>query len=1056
MAKLLFHIARWCYIHHKRVVAGWLIALCAIAGVALSIQKGFSESFAMREVPSSHATKLMLEKFPGTKHPIDTAGVNVVFEAPEGQRLDQPEYMAAMDQTVEAIKNNVKDLGNTERLMNPIALNDNLHKKIITQLTSKGIPESTAKEDADNLRMVSQDGRYGTMYFEYDVPIPADVTKEDRQAVVDALQISRDAGLKAEAGGPGFGEPVAVEPFSEVAGIVVGLLILLWVFRSWVASFFPLVTAVVGVSIGTLLTLGGTAFAQLNTITPTLGMMIGLAVGIDYALFIMSRFRDELKEGRSREDAIGLATGTAGSAVVFAGLTVIIALVALRLAGIPFLAYMGYAAAATVGVSVLVAISFLPAMLGWARNKVFKREVEWGHRIQDARAHQRQIRGGIDGNRDSVRFWKSNSQHGPKESLGTKWVKLIHKAPGLAIIVVFLLLGALTLPAMKLELALPSDKTGNVDTTQRKAAEMLEEGFGAGRNSPFLAVVNADNVNENSPALEMFVRSQADVPRHEAAMRASFLYTVQQMSANIEVKHAQLLAMSPDGTTAQIVITPIGGPTEKRTVDLIKGLREQQREIQAETGVDMGITGFTAIQQDVTDQLSEAMPIYLGLVVGLALLLLMMVFRSLMVPLIAATGFLLSVGAAFGVTVLVWQEGLWNIWPSPGPLISFMPIFLIGVTFGLAMDYQVFIVSRMRERFASQKRKIKKMNDPNQEPFMAPNSSYTLTEDSVIGGFGMGASVVTAAALIMIGVFISFVFQPLPFIRIFGFALGAGVLFDAFLIRMTLVPALMMIAGRSTWYMPRWLDKVLPTVDVEGEALEKAYEAGEIGDVAKHREGSQVSEMHDETAVRGKRRRRRKKRGLLKSRRRARQRSSEEVREDVADTNDATSAGTTARLASAAGAGAGGSTLTSGNPYEQRVFDTWSDADDDRGYRHVGHDDFADDGDRGHRHVEHADFAGVDNRGYRPAEHNDFEDSGHGEIQRDSDSAYGFEHRHGSEFDGEHANSRTTADYDDDYVPRHAKAEDYDDSDFEGEAAFDFYSGQTQTFEIPRRDNHRQ
>lgn len=945
MAKLLFHIARWCYINHKRVVAGWLLAMFAIAGLALSMQKGFSESFAMREVPSSHATKLMLEKFPGTKHPIDTAGVNVVFEAPEGQRLDQPEYMAAMDQTVEAIKQNVDDLGNTDRLMNPVALNDNVRNQIVTQLTGNGVPEATANEDAANLRMFSEDGRYGTMYFEYDVPIPADVTKEDREAVVDAMQISRDAGLQVEAGGPGFGEPIAVEPISEIAGIIVAMLILLWVFRSWVASFFPLVTAVVGVAIGTLLTLWGTAIAQLNTITPTLGMMIGLAVGIDYALFIMSRFRDELKEGRSREDAIGLAAGTAGSAVVFAGLTVIIALVALMLAGIPFLAYMGYAAAATVGVSVLVAISFLPAILGWARNKVFKREVEWGHRIQEARAHGRELDvDDVASDKDDAtssrrnRSWitkrranngEKGKGYGQQDSLGTKWVKLIHKAPGMAIAVVFLLLGALTLPAMNLELALPSDKTGNVDTTQRKAAEMLEDGFGAGRNSPFLAVVNAENVDENSPALEMFVRGQADVPRHEAAMKASFLYTVQQMSANIEVKHAQLLAMSPDGTTAQIVITPMGGPTEKRTVELIKGLREQQREIQAETNVDMGITGFTAIQQDVTDQLSAAMPIYLGLVVGLALLLLMMVFRSLMVPLIAATGFLLSVGAAFGVTVLVWQEGLWDIWHSPGPLISFMPIFLIGVTFGLAMDYQVFIVSRMRERFASQKRKLEKMNDPNQEPFMAPNSRYTLTEDSVIGGFGMGAAVVTAAALIMIGVFISFVFQPLPFIRIFGFALGAGVLFDAFLIRMTVVPALMMISGRSTWYMPRWLDKVLPTVDVEGEALEKAYEAGEIGDVAKHQggkkraAGSRAAGAGVGAAAAGA-----GAAGAAGTAVLTRDKRSDHA--DDAEYGDYADNAEQKRAQNFAGGDA--------HRYEQNVFDTWSDADDrDAGYDESEH-----------------------------------------------------------------------------------------------------------------------
>ena len=407
------------------------------------------------------------------------------------------------------------------------------------------------------------------------------------------------------------------------------------------------------------------------------------------------------------------------------------------------------------------------------------------------------------------------------DSWGTKWVKLVQRAPGISFAIVVAILVALTLPVMNLQLSLPSDKTSVVDSTQRKSAEMTEEGFGPGRNAPILVVVNADDVQSDSPALETLVSAQGEGDRTQAAQRASFLYTVERMGANVDVRHAQLVGQSEDGSAAQILVTPEWGPTDGRTVQLIHALRAQQAEIESETGVEMGITGLTPIQQDVTDSLSKAMPIYLALVVGLALVLLMMVFRSLAVPLIAASGFLLSVGAAFGVTVLVWQEGLWGLWDSPGPLISFMPIFLIGVTFGLAMDYQVFIVSRMRERFVQQRNRLRNGGEWN--------SKDSLVEDSVIGGFGLGARVVTVAALIMIGVFASFVFQPLPFIQIFGFALGAGVLFDAFFIRMTVVPALMILMGRFTWYMPKWLDKLLPTVDVEGAALEKAFESGELG-----------------------------------------------------------------------------------------------------------------------------------------------------------------------------------------------------------------------------------
>ena len=800
MAKFLFKLARYCYTHGKRIIAVWLLLLVGVGAVALSFQKGFNDIFEISDMPSTKATELLIEKFPGTENPAAAATVNLVFEAPEGQRLDQPEYMQAMDKTVESIRDNVPDLGADLQLNNPVTMNGELQKQLTKQLTDQGLPEVAAQADAENLRTFSEDGRYGTASFDFDVDLPADVTDEDRQAVYDAIQISRDAGLEVEVGGPGFGDPIAVEPISEVMGLVVALIILFVMFRSFLTASFPLVTAVVGVGLGALITVGATAFIPLNSMTPTLGIMLGLAVGIDYALFIMARFRDELREGRDRLDAIGLAVGTAGSAVVFAGLTVIIALVGMRLANIPFLSYMGYAAAATVLISVLVALTFLPAILGLAGKRVFKSDANLGH---------------------SRHVEKAEPVKSERESWGTKWVKMVQRAPGISFAIVVAILVSLTLPVMNLQLSLPSDKTSVVESTQRKSAEMIEEGFGAGRNAPILVVVNADEADENSPALETLVSAQDERDRKKAAQRASFLYTVERMGANVDVRHAQLAGQSEDGSAAQILVTPEWGPTDQRTVQLIHALRSQQAEIEAETGVEMGITGLTPIQQDVTDSLSKAMPIYLALVVGLALVLLMMVFRSLAVPLIAASGFLLSVGAAFGVTVLFWQEGLWGLWDSPGPLISFMPIFLIGVTFGLAMDYQVFIVSRMRERYVQQRNRLRDGGEWDNE--------NSLVDDSVVGGFGLGARVVTVAALIMIGVFASFVFQPLPFIQIFGFALGAGVLFDAFFVRMTVVPALMMIFGRFTWYMPKWLDKLLPTVDVEGAALEKAFESGELG-----------------------------------------------------------------------------------------------------------------------------------------------------------------------------------------------------------------------------------
>ena len=883
MAKILFNLGRWSYLHKKRVIAAWLLLFVGIAAAALGFQKGFNDVFEIKDVPSTHATEMLQEKFPGTKNPAESTDVNIVFGAPEGKKLEDPELMAAMDETVASLKNNVPDFKEGMQFGNPVELNDKLGKMLVDQMTKQGMPKATAQSDAENLRMYSADGRYGTMSFSYDVPLPADVTDEDRQAVYDAIQISRDAGMDVEVGGPGFGDPIAVEPISEIAGVVVALIILLFTFGSLLVAGLPLVTAIVGVGIGALVTVGATAVLPLNSITPTLGLMIGLAVGIDYALFIMSRYRDELRQGRSRPDAIGLAAGTAGSAVVFAGLTVTIALVGLRLANIPFLSYMGYFAAISVMVAVVVALTFLPALLGACGSRVFRKDATFGAQYASALVGEDSAHGyftgGPAGRGRAVRVDRDDGADGDeagagasaahavvrgerqragdgqrKQGLAGRWIRLVYSFPGISIAVVMLVLAALTLPALNLQLSLPNDKTSNVDSTQRKSAEMLEEGFGPGRNAPFLVVVNGENANPDSPALATYIQGQADAQgagdsraaegeggdapdapgaapgqgaegaeagqgagdKTKAAAQASFIYAMENLGSNIHVKHAQLIGQSEDGLAAQLLITPVGGPTEESTATLIHALRGQQNVIEQETGVDMGITGLIPIQQDVTDQLSDAMPIYLLLVVGLALVLLLMIFRSITVPIMAALGFLLSVGGAFGLTVLVWQEGWAGLWSSPGPLISFMPIFLIGVTFGLAMDYQMFIVSRMRERF-------------KHESFEAAKTSkYTPVEDSVIFGFGMGAKVVTVAALIMIGVFASFVFQPLPFVQIFGFALGAAVLFDAFLVRMTFIPAMMVLLGKATWYMPKWLDRILPTFDVEGSQLERDFRSGAI------------------------------------------------------------------------------------------------------------------------------------------------------------------------------------------------------------------------------------
>ncbi|MHC2849440.1 putative drug exporter of the RND superfamily [Corynebacterium mucifaciens] len=789
VARLLYTLGRWSYLHKWRVIVAWLLLLGATAAGALSLMKPFTDEFAIEGTPAINALDTVAENFPDAGNVATAPSVNVVFAAPEGQRLDSPANMAAMDRTVGYIRDHLGVEG--QRFGNPVQVNEELQRTVVDQMAEMGMPEERARADAYNLRMVSDDGRIGYTTFDFDAASSMSVEQADRDVVNEAMQIGRDAGLQVEAGGAGFGEPIAVKTTSELVGLAVAFVVLVVTFGSLAASVIPLISAVVGVGIGALLVLLTTHWVELNNVTPVLAVMIGLAVGIDYALFILSRFRQEARN-LPPDEAAGMAVGTAGSSVVFAGTTVFTALVALALAGIEFLTWMGLAAAATVAVSVLVALTLVPALLGVWGSKAFAGKVP-----------------GVAGNPGPG---SRPAKDLDRNSMGRRWVRFVEKAPGLVMAVVVLGLGALTVPVLDLEMALPSDTTSNRDTTQRKSADLMAEGFGPGVNAPLLLVVDAHSVDPDAEILQPYMDAIPDEAGGDAekAALASFLYAVGEVGSAGGIQHAQLIAANEDLTAAQILATPDGGPEEQRTLAVAHGVRDVTAQVEDATGVDVGLTGLTAVQMDITEELAEAMPLYLAIVVGLAIVLLMVVFRSIVVPLVAGLGFLLSVGAAFGVTVLVFQEGVAGLVNTPGPILSFLPIFMIGVTFGLAMDYQVFLVTRIREAY------VKARDRGGVDTLRA-------VHESTVEGFAQGARVVTAAAIIMIAVFIAFLDQPLPFIQIFGFALGVAVLFDAFFIRMALVPATMYILGRSTWWMPAWLDRILPEVDVEGTELEKEH-----------------------------------------------------------------------------------------------------------------------------------------------------------------------------------------------------------------------------------------
>ena len=794
MAKFLYRLGLFSFRHSWSGIIAWLVILAASVGAALSLSGSFTGDFEIDDTPTIDTTKRVVELFPEDGNPAAAATVNLVFQAPEGEKLSDPENTAAIDEVIASLEENLV-IENEMRFGNPVTLSPELVETVERLGVEQGLPEETARLDAQHLRLLNDDETIGWTTFKFDAPNAYEVQPEQYDAVYQAMDIGRDAGLTVEASGEGFGDPIEIELSNEWIGLSIAFIVLVVTFGSMIAAILPIITAIVAVAIGALWVITATGFAELNDMTPVLALMVGLAVGIDYALFVMSRYRSE-QQRLPNDKAIALACGTAGSSVVFAGLTNFIALAMLWVAQIEFLTAMGLAAAATVALATVVPLTLLPAILGLLGDRSF------GFALPGIAGRPRR---------------NGKVKQGP--TLGRRWVGLVQRFPAVMLLLVVLGMGAAATPLTRLELALPNDTTGNPETTQRKAADLKAEGFGPGTNGPLLTLVDAHTVNEDAAALQTMIELQGDaeeLTREDKAARASYLYTVNQINTLSAVDHAQLVALADDGRAAQILVTPKTGPADPATVDLVENLNRINAEVERATGVSVGLTGLTAVQADITERLAQVMPVYLAVVVGVAVLLLIMVFRSLLVPLVAGAGFLLSVGAAFGVTVLFWQEGLGGFVAAPGPLISFMPIFLIGLTFGLAMDYQIFLVTRMREAFAATHgdglQKFAR-HDPDAR-------DYNQIDYSTIAGFSQGARVVTAAAVIMIAVFVGFIGQPLPFISIFGFALGVAVLFDAFFIRMTFVPAAMFLMGRGNWWWPRWLDKIIPHLDVEGSSLE--------------------------------------------------------------------------------------------------------------------------------------------------------------------------------------------------------------------------------------------
>ncbi|WP_125610443.1 MMPL family transporter [Specibacter cremeus] len=626
--------------------------------------------------------------------------------------------------------------------------------------------ERTARASS-GVRFVSQNGQAAIAQLQFTVAVNA-VTPAERQHVQDVINKATDAGVTVNYSKDITEDVSALFGFAEVAGVVVAAVVLLIMLGTLVAVGLPLLMALIGVGVGVGGTFALTGVIDMSSISPMLALMLGLAVGIDYSLFIINRHRQQLLAGKDVKESIALATGTSGNAVLFAGLTVVIALAALAVTGLPFLAVLGLAAAATVAVAVVIALTLTPALLSLIGPRIISRR-KW------LATAQRQDRND-DGEPASAGHLTAAG------GSGRGWGRFVTRRPVLTLVVAVAALAAIAIPAGGLRLALPDGGSEPVASSAFKAYSLTGKNFGAGMNGPVIVV--------------------GSLPAGLTAAQATTtnLDVADSLRAIPNVVAAVPVAVSADHRTAVYQVIPAEGPASASTVQVVNDLRARAAGIKNATGVQIGLTGQTAANVDVSAKLGAALPPYLAIVVGLSLLLLVLVFRSILVPVLATAGFLLSLAASFGAVVAVyqwgWLGGVFGV-ENPAAVLSFLPIILIGVLFGLAMDYQVFIASGMREAHVH-----------GQD-----------ARTAVRTGFRHAAPVVTAAAIIMTSVFSGFIFSHLTMVRPLGFALAFGVLIDAFVVRMTIVPAAMHLLGASAWWLPKWLERILPDVDVEGARL---------------------------------------------------------------------------------------------------------------------------------------------------------------------------------------------------------------------------------------------
>ncbi|MFE9577227.1 MMPL family transporter [Nocardia sp. NPDC006044] len=755
MSVFLYRWGKFAFRRKWIVLPLWLVFLGLLGTAGSLLGKPMSNEFSMPSLPSERATQILDKQFPGMSDQfgIDAVSGAYVIKAPDGTKLTDKRNSDAIDAliadlktlTVEDGKRKLVSEKEAAALKNPVELT-----KAMGCLTAA----DPSKCSGAPLNVLSKDApaTVAVLSVPFDIASAMDITDAERHAAYDVAAPARAQGLTVEVGGAIEQKQEQPSGHAELIGMSVALVVMVIAFGAIVAAFVPIITAVVGLGAAMMVISLSTSIIEVPSFTTFLASMIGIALSIDYALFIVSRYKHELRVAASPEEAAGISVGTAGSAVVFAGLTVIVALSALSIVGVNFLTFMGLGGAVAAMFAVITAITLMPALLGAFGRFLFTPKLPLVAR------------------------------HDPEDDTsvtnGMRVARLIGKRPWLALALAVAALAALATPALNLQLGLPGEDSFPTESTVRQAYDIRTAGFGEGRNGILTVAADLERVPEGE---------------RDAAVTA----LRDRLAAFPEMDYVTTPQFSTNKLGVMLNGVPRSGPNNQATKDLVRDARAAEAELTERYGIEYGITGTTAIYADMDHVLLGKIVPYLAIVAGAAFILLILVFRSILVPFTAALGFLLSMAATFGATVLIFQEGSFGLIADPQPIVSFLPIMLIGLVFGLAMDYQVFLVTRMREEYVHGK---------------SPT-------DAMISGYHHGARVVTSAAVIMISVFGSFLLEQDVTAKSMGFALACGVAIDAFVVRMVLVPALLAIMGKRAWWMPRWLDRMLPDIDVEGTRL---------------------------------------------------------------------------------------------------------------------------------------------------------------------------------------------------------------------------------------------